>query len=170
MPSAGQDGSITVCLHEPIDLLLGLGGNVDFNGTWYNPSNQAMSNNLDTSGGIGGQFNYDYVVTNPFCPSDTSNVIVIVDATCDYTARIQELANAWQIFPNPSTEILNVSISNEVEVTAIQVLDQNGRVLLTQKASATGQNQINVQTLATGVYTLRLVNESQSLNKRFIKQ
>ena len=170
MPSAGQDGSINVCLHEPIDLLLGLGGNVDFNGTWYNPSNQVMSNNLDTSGGIGGQFNYDYVVTNPFCPSDTSNVIVIVDATCDYTAGIQELANAWQIFPNPSTEILNVSISNGVEVTAIQVLDQNGRVLLTQKANATGQNQINVQTLATGVYTLRLVNEIQNLNKRFIKQ
>ena len=170
MPSAGQDGSITVCLNEPIDLLLGLGGNVDFGGTWYNPSNQAMSSNLDTSGNIGGQFNYDYVVTNPFCPNDTSNVVVVVDASCDYTANIDELANAWNVFPNPSTDVLNVNISNEIKVTAIQVLDQNGRILLSQSANVNGFNELNVQTLATGIYTLRLVNDTQSLNKRFVKQ
>jgi hypothetical protein len=170
MPSAGQDGSITVCLNEPIDLLLGLGGNVDFGGTWYNPSNQAMSSNLDTSGNIGGQFNYDYVVTNPFCPNDTSNVVVVVDASCDYTASIDELANAWNVYPNPSTDVLNVNISNEIKVTAIQVLDQNGRILLSQSANVNGFNELNVQTLATGIYTLRLVNDTQSLNKRFMKQ
>ena len=170
MPSAGQDGSITVCLNEPIDLLLGLGGNVDFGGIWYNPSNQAMSNNLDTSGNIGGQFNYDYVVTNPFCPNDTSNVIVVVDASCDYTASIDELANAWEVYPNPSSNILNVNVSSQINVTSIQVLDQNGRIILSQIANANGQNQLNVQTLATGIYTLRLLNDSQSLNKRFIKQ
>jgi hypothetical protein len=170
MPSAGQDGSITVCLNEPIDLLLGLGGNVDFGGIWYNPSNQAMSNNLDTSGNIGGQFNYDYVVTNPFCPNDTSNVIVVVDASCDYTASIDELANAWNVYPNPSKDVLNVNVSNEIKVTAIQVLDQNGRILLSQSANTNGLNELNVESLATGIYTLRLLNDTQSLNKRFIKQ
>jgi hypothetical protein len=170
MPSAGQDGSITVCLNEPIDLLLGLGGNVDFGGIWYNPSNQAMSNNLDTSGNIGGQFNYDYVVTNPFCPNDTSNVVVVVDASCDYTASIDELANAWNVYPNPSSDVIQIEMNVELQMNQIQVLDQNGKILLSSAVSADHTNILDVSTLATGIYTIRLRNQSQTLNKRFIKQ
>ena len=170
MPSAGQDGSITVCLNEPIDLLLGLGGNVDFGGTWYNPSNQAMTSNLDTSGNIGGQFNYDYVVTNPFCPNDTSNVVVVVDASCDYTASIDELANAWNVYPNPSTDVIQIEMNGELQMNQIQVLDQNGKILLSSAVSADHTNILDVSTLATGIYTIRLRNQSQTLNKRFIKQ
>jgi hypothetical protein len=61
-------------------------------------------------------------------------------------------------------------VSNEIKVTTIQVLDQNGRVLLSQSAHENGLNELNVEALATGIYTLRLVNDTQSLNKRFIKQ
>jgi hypothetical protein len=66
--------------------------------------------------------------------------------------------------------VLNVNVSNEIKVTAIQVLDQNGRILLSQSANTNGLNELNVESLATGIYTLRLLNDTQSLNKRFIKQ
>jgi hypothetical protein len=166
MPSAGQDGSITVCLNEPIDLLLGLGGNVDFGGTWYNPSNQAMSNNLDTSGNIGGQFNYDYVVTNPFCPNDTSNVIVVVDASCDYTASIDELANAWNVYPNPTNAILNIE-TQDLE-GKIYLTDINGKVVIEQ-TDINQHMQMNLTDLSTGMYYL-VINQNGVLStKRVIK-
>jgi hypothetical protein len=66
--------------------------------------------------------------------------------------------------------VLNVNVSNEIKVTAIQVLDQNGRILLSQSANTNGLNELNVESLATGIYTLRLLNDTQSLNKRFVKQ
>ena len=170
MPSAGQDGSITVCLNEPFVLWNGLSGNIDMTGTWYNASNLAMSGAQDTSGALAGQFNYDYIVESTFCSNDSANVLVIVDASCDFTAGIDELANAWNVYPNPTTDLIHVNVSNAIKVTTIQVLDQNGRILLSQSAHENGLNELNVEALATGIYTLRLVNDTQSLNKRFIKQ
>jgi hypothetical protein len=170
MPSAGQDGTMTVCLNEPFDLLLGLDGNVDFGGIWYNANNQAMPSNLDTSANIGGQFNYDYIVTHSYCPSDTANVLVVVDASCDYTASINELNNAWNVYPNPSSDIIQIVLNGELQMNQVQILDQNGKVLLARSVVSNGINELDVNSLATGVYTIRLMNETLTLNKRFIKQ
>jgi hypothetical protein len=52
----------------------------------------------------------------------------------------------------------------------IQVLDQNGKILLSSAVSVDHTNILDVSTLATGIYTIRLRNQSQTLNKRFIKQ
>jgi hypothetical protein len=166
MPSAGQDGSITVCLNEPFDLLLGLSGNVDFGGVWYNPSNQAMSNNLDTSGNIGGQFNYDYVVSNPYCPNDTSNVVIVVDASCDYTASIDELANAWNVYPNPTNSILNIE-TQDLE-GKIYLTDINGKVVIEQ-TDINQHMQMNLTDLSTGMYYLVINQKGVLSTKRVIK-
>ena len=100
-PSAGEDGTFTVCLNEPFNLLSGLGGNVDLDGSWYDPSNQLLSASLDTSGNLPGSFNYDYIVESNYCPNDTSNVLVIVDGTCDFTANLNELSQKFAMYPTP---------------------------------------------------------------------
>ena len=169
-PSAGEDGSITVCLNEPFDLLMGLGGNVDLDGTWYNPSNQAMSSNLDTSSNLGGQYNYDYVVTSTICANDTANVIVVVDGSCDYTASLNEVASQWEIYPNPTSTFLTVANHSGVKVSYLEVLDINGKVILTSKSVHQVQNDIDVTQLQTGMYIVRMKFEDQTLSKRFIKQ
>jgi hypothetical protein len=169
-PSAGEDGSITVCLNEPFDLLLGLGGNVDLGGTWYNPSNQAMGSNLDTSSNLGGQYNYDYVVTSTICANDTSNVIIIVDASCDYTASLNEVAAQWEIYPNPTSTILSVANHSGLKVLHLEILDINGKVILTSKSVHQVQNDIDVTQLETGMYIVRMKFEDQTVSKRFIKQ
>jgi hypothetical protein len=169
-PSAGEDGSITVCLNEPFDLLMGLGGNVDLGGTWYNPSNQAMGSNLDTSSNLGGQYNYDYVVTSTVCANDTSNVIVIVDGSCDYTASINELSAQWEIYPNPTSTIISVANHSGLKVLDLEVLDINGKVILTSKSVHQVQNDIDVTQLQPGMYIVRMKFEDQTVSKRFIKQ
>ena len=75
--SAGDDGTINACLNEPIDLLMGLNGNVDLGGTWYDPTNTITQSAIITS--TAGSFNFDYITGNGVCPDDTSNVIVVVD-------------------------------------------------------------------------------------------
>jgi hypothetical protein len=169
-PSAGQDGSITVCLNEPFDLFTGIGGNVDLNGTWYNPSNQAMGSNLDTSSNLGGQYNYDYVVTSTICANDTSNVIVIVDGACDYTAIVEELMGQWEVYPNPATTTLTVSNNSGLSVSNMELLDLNGKVLYNSTWGNQLEKNIDISPLQTGMYILKLTFDGQISSKRIIKQ
>jgi hypothetical protein len=169
-PSAGQDGSITVCLNEPFDLLTGIGGNVDLGGTWYNPSNQTLPGSLDTSGSLAGQYNYDYIVTSTICPNDSANVIVIVDGSCDYTASINELAAQWEIYPNPASAALTITNHKGLAISNLEILDINGKVILSGKPTQQLQNEIDLTALQTGMYIVRIKCEDQMLSKRFIKQ
>jgi hypothetical protein len=169
-PSAGQDGSITVCLNEPFDLLTGIGGNVDLGGTWYNPSNQTLPGSLDTSGSLAGQYNYDYIVTSTICPNDSSNVIVIVDGSCDYTASLNEVASQWEIYPNPATTALTIANHTGLSISNLEILDINGKVILSAKPTNHFQNEIDLAALQTGMYIVRMNFEDQMLSKRFIKQ
>ena len=169
-PSAGEDGSINVCLNEPFDLLLGLSGNIDLGGLWYNSSNQVLASNLDTSANICGQFNYDYIVTSPICPSDTANVLVVVDASCDYTAFVNELAGQWDLYPNPTAGVLTIANHSGLTISNIEVLDLNGKVILSSSATQLLQTDIDVAHLQTGMYILQLRIYHRILSKRFIKQ
>ncbi len=169
-PSAGQDGSITVCLNEPFDLLTGIGGNIDLGGTWYNPSNQTMSGSLDTSSSLAGQYNYDYIVTSTICPSDSANVIVIVDGSCDYTAIVEELMGQWAVYPNPATNNLTISNNSGLSVSNMELLDLNGKVLYNSTWGNQLEKQIDITQLQTGMYILKLSFDGQISSKRIVKQ
>jgi hypothetical protein len=169
-PSAGQDGSITVCLNEPFDLLMGIGGNIDLGGTWYNPSNQTMSGSLDTSSSLAGQYNYDYIVTSTICPSDSANVIVIVDGSCDYTAIVEELMGQWAVYPNPATNNLTISNNSGLSVSNMELLDLNGKVLYNTTWGNQLEKQIDITQLQTGMYILKLSFDGQTSSKRIVKQ
>jgi hypothetical protein len=164
MPSAGQDGSITVCLNEPFVLWNGLSGNIDMTGTWYNASNQVMPGAQDTSGALAGQFNYDYIVESAFCPNDQANVLVIVDGSCDFTASIDELANDWNVYPNPTNSILNIE-ANGLN-GKIYLTDINGKVVIEQ-TDLNNQMQINLSELSTGMYYL-VINQNGVLSTKHV--
>lgn len=67
------------------------------------------------------------------------------------------------LFPNPTTNILNISTEEEVEM--IHIVDLNGRVI--QK---TRKLQINVQELPAGLYIVELRTANNVAQKQFIKQ
>jgi hypothetical protein len=158
MPSAGQDGSITVCLNEPYVLWNGLSGNIDMTGTWYNSSNQALGGAQDTSGTIAGQFNYDYIVSNAYCPGDTANTLVIVDGSCDFTANVDELLNSWNVYPNPADHIVNINTILD-GISAVELMDVHGKTIIAP-ANFAKNVELNVEQLPAGIYLLRLTNNN----------
>jgi hypothetical protein len=97
-------------------------------------------------------------------------VIVIVDGSCDYTASINEVAAQWEIYPNPTSTILSVANYTGLNVLQLEVLDINGKVILTSKSVQQVQNDIDVTQLQTGMYIVRMKFEAQTVSKRFIKQ
>lgn len=168
--SAGDNGQITVCKNEPINLYYGLTGTVDLGGTWYDPQDNAVSSNLPSSGNIPGQFNYDYVAGNGVCPDDTALVLVIVDGTCDWTNVEEVQIGGITVFPNPTSDNLNIVSNGEHEDLAIVLVDMNGKVVYNSDKALVSGNQVTVDItgLTTGVYMLQLSNDNASNTYRIV--
>ncbi len=166
---AGNDGSITVCLNEPFNLLSGLDGNVDFGGYWLNPQNISLSSSLDTAGNIGGQFNYEYIVTNGVCPEDTASVLVIVDPTCDYNVGLNELENYVNVYPNPTNGNFEINISKEINSGFISIEDLNGKIIQRINSLNQGSNSIDIANTMNGIYILRIKIDSGEYITRIVK-
>jgi hypothetical protein len=166
-PSAGEDGSITVCLNEPFVLWNGLSGNIDANGTWYNASNVALPNAQDTSGALAGQFNYDYIVTSPVCPSDTSNVLIIVDGSCDFTASIAENLMGVSMYPNPTSSLLYIS-KTQSGLASLELLDLNGKALHQQVMDQ--PLTLDLSNYPKGLYMVKIQMNGASVIERIAVQ
>jgi len=169
---AGLDGAFTVCKNEPFNLLQGLGGVVDLGGTWYNPSNMPLAGNLDVAANIPGFFNYDYIVGNGVCPDDTSNVLVTVDASCDFTASIGDVTGSFEMYPNPTSDVLNITNGMDFIIENIQVLDMQGKVVMSMSKGSFANNaiEVNMKQLETGVYMIRCNGAEKTITNRVIKQ
>jgi hypothetical protein len=123
---------------------------------------------LDTAANIAGQFNYDYIVSNGgICPNDTSNVLVIVDGSCDYTANLNELAQYISIYPNPTKGdlILQWSGADQAMVT---VYDIQGKMVISTQAVDNNMN-ISLNNCENGVYLIQVESNHAKVVQRIIK-
>ena len=71
------------------------------------------------------------------------------------------------LYPNPTTSILNFSKNNMVGVTA-RIVDSNGKIVLNTTVST--NNSINVESLTSGVYYVQLEVENKNVSYKFIKK
>jgi hypothetical protein len=167
--SAGGDGTITVCRNEPVDLLAGLTGNVDFGGTWYDPSNNAIANSEIISSNIPGQFNYDYITGNGVCPDDTANVLVTVDASCNYLSLEETFITTMNVYPNPTNGVVYLQ-SAVTGKAKIEVTDIEGRIVLESSDVSLGSSpyMIELDKKISGMYFIKVSNETAERNFKVI--
>ncbi len=71
------------------------------------------------------------------------------------------------IYPNPVENELNIKTSADVIDKIATVFDINGRRVLNMKLKS---NTINVSSLTSGVYFLRLESEGKTIKRKFIKK
>jgi hypothetical protein len=167
--SAGADGTLSVCLNEPFNLLAGLDGNVDFGGSWYNNQNIQLSSSLDTAGVTGGQFEYEYIVSNGVCPFDTASIVVNVDGSCDYLVGLEDLETFIQVYPNPTNGNFEVSISKQLKSGFISIEDLNGKIIRRITSISEGVNLIDISDVMNGVYLIRIKVDSGEYITRIVK-
>jgi hypothetical protein len=151
--------------------LEGLTGNVDVGGTWYDPQNQPLASNVDTAGNFPGQFNYDYIVSNGICPADTSNILVVVDPSCDYLAGIGELSSSILVYPNPTSNVLTLNFGTAISDVDFELFDIQGKAILGEKniSLVNGKHQVNTSILVPGVYMLHINSSEKQYIYRIIK-
>ena len=168
-PNPGVGGTINVCLNEPFNLVSGISGLVDLDGVWYNnASAQTLTGSVDTAGTTGGNVTYTYTASNGVCPDESTTVTVVVDAGCDFTAGLNELAAGFELYPNPTRDNVTIIWSTQ-GATDLLLTDVNGKVL---HKSVISNNQIVLDLLnyTPGVYFVTLQNGEQAITERIIKQ
>ncbi|WP_431137253.1 T9SS type A sorting domain-containing protein [Psychroserpens mesophilus] len=75
-------------------------------------------------------------------------------------------SNSIKLFPNPTSNILNIKSSNFSNIKSIQIIDLNGRTVLRVDEDF---NTIDASSLQSGLYLLNVETSEGYITKRFIK-
>lgn len=96
--------------------------------------------------------------------------LIVRASNADTLLSIEETTiadNSFAIYPNPTSNVLNISNTNNYEIKNISVVDINGRVVKNESGAMT---QINVSDLNAGVYFVTIEAAEGKTTKKFIKQ
>jgi hypothetical protein len=65
------------------------------------------------------------------------------------------------IYPNPATDIINIDV---LKVTSVSIMDLNGKLIL-----RSNQKQIDVSSLAKGIYSVEIISGNNKVVKKLVK-
>lgn len=97
------------------------------------------------------------------------------DTTICYTRNFQcknlglESLQSAQVtlYPNPAGSVINISSSDNFE--SVEIYDMKGQLVWSGHINA-GDNSIDLSTLSKGVYTIRMRNDFETVNRKIIKE
>ena len=72
--------------------------------------------------------------------------------------------NLVKVYPNPTSEVLNVEVP---EISTVQLLDISGQQI-TKITDVTKKIELNVQNLASGIYMIKISNNSNVATKKVV--
>jgi len=75
---------------------------------------------------------------------------------------------SFSIYPNPSSDVLNLKISNNSSNVTIEIFDVLGKNIY--KSTAIKQTSINVVNWKTGLYFVKVSFGNNKVTKRFVKE
>lgn len=84
----------------------------------------------------------------------------------DATASIQELANSWEIYPNPTSTLLNLKIAVAGSKT-IELLNTTGQIIRSIETSES-LLQLDAHHLSKGMYVIRMISNEGTSQKTVV--
>ncbi len=80
------------------------------------------------------------------------------------------LSEKFNLFPNPASDVVNISNSENRIVNKVDVYDVTGKLINTQKFSNESEIQLNVEALSSGTYLLHLQTNEGIAVKKLVKK
>lgn len=99
---------------------------------------------------------------------ESSRTTYNYNSTITLSVKKPEIVNATiTIFPNPTTSMVNLAISNAVTIDKVVVIDATGKTVLQQNQNTT---QVNVEKLGAGLYIIEAFSGNDKFVSKFVKQ
>ena len=97
--------------------------------------------------------------------------ITALNAVPPYVLNAENfLAQKFNLYPNPATNIINITNSENIVVQQIMVYDVAGKQLSTQTFNNKTEIQLNVENLASGTYLLHIQTNEGTAVKKVVKK
>ena len=94
---------------------------------------------------------------NPDPTDDSDNIVLSI--------KDSFLNSKFRLFPNPVKNILTID-SNNIEVSSVKIYNILGKQVLSQKGL--DNRELNISSLSSGLYVLKLDTDRGSLNKKIV--
>jgi hypothetical protein len=169
--NAGNDGFFVTCNVYDVILSDHISGSYDGGGIW---SYTGLSE-ITLAGGLfvafgeePGVYTFNYTVSNEFCPTDTAVVTITLT---DCLGNDEQVENTLVVYPNPVVDVLTVQ-NVAIEGNAlIEVLDIEGRVIISKNVSNVfGNVTIDMSNVESGVYFVKVTADTEVQKVRVVKQ
>src|SRR5690606_10991413 len=82
----------------------------------------------------------------------------------------EQLTAKFTMYPNPATNVVNITNSENMVVNQVTVYDIAGKQLSTQSFNNDAEIQLNVENLASGTYMLHLQTAQGTAVKKLVKK
>jgi PKD repeat protein len=132
------------------------------NGTSQTSTNPAISFTLDTV------FTVQLKATN-----NSGSDSIIKTSYIKVKKEIQSVneieSSRLQLFPNPATDKLVMSLDASEKMNAIRIYNLQGKLVQAQNASNASVALIDIQTLSNGEYIIEAVSNTNVYHKKFVK-
>jgi len=104
-------------------------------------------------------FDYNFpIVTN------TANTVIAALSTQDF-----EFKNYFRLYPNPVSNTLNIETKNSIELSSINIYNTLGQLVLVIP-NAKEIKAVDVSSLSSGNYFIKINSDKGSSNTKFIKE
>ena len=102
-------------------------------------------------------FDYNFPIT-----TNTYTTTVAALSTQDF-----DFGTYFSLYPNPAKDILNIQAKQGTAINSIEIYNQLGQVVM---AVTNSVNAIDVSSLASGTYFVKINSEKGSANAKFVKE
>ncbi|MBQ0768174.1 MAG: M36 family metallopeptidase, partial [Bizionia sp.] len=77
--------------------------------------------------------------------------------------------SAFSIYPNPADNVVYIKTKKNLGDVTINLIDINGRVVLSKKAALLNEAELNISNLQSGMYILNITGNNVNINNKIIK-
>lgn len=98
--------------------------------------------------------------------SPTANGKIVLDLVAQNLSVEKFFSDNFTLYPNPTTDVLNISSKNGLNVSEIRITDMTGKVVKVQKDAS----NVNVSNLAAGTYLIDITTKEGKATSKFIKK
>ena len=115
-------------------------------------------------------FSSDVNTTQVFTKFDNIKITALKNVPPEVLSTNSFLSEKFNLFPNPATDLVNITNSDVMVVNQVEIYDVTGKLINTQKFSNETEIQLNVETLNSGTYLLHLHTNEGIAVKKLIKK
>lgn len=112
-----------------------------------------------------------FIEFNDFSPGSATAASMLLDSIVMTTTLATDNFNEakFSVYPNPTSNFVNVSNELGAVINTVEMTDMNGRIVKTSKVDAT-EAQISIADLAAGVYMMKITTDQGVATKKIVRQ